>query len=192
MAPELVALGCRRTCEPRLKCLGRVLQRVCRISGRAVTDLLVPLASDVRRRSTATRAGTGATLATHAAMAFRRVEARPEAPLSARANCTFRAKRGIRRATLATVVVPLYRISALAMVLARGEARGGRDDNEQHRRGRTVALSLARALAALRVLSARRGLASSHIISGKATQRHSGAEFRHTRDARFEAGRVRM
>ena len=119
--------------------------------------MLVPLASGVRRRSasqgsTASRAGTCATFAAHAAMPLRRVEAGSEAPLSTRANCTIRAKRSIRRATLATVVVPRCRVSAPAMVLARGEARGGRDDNEQHRRGRR---SLPRVVR-------RRGLASSH------------------------------
>eukprot|EP00964_Phaeocystis_antarctica_P108470 scaffold73052_cov103-Phaeocystis_antarctica.AAC.4 len=133
VAPELITLGCRRADEPRLKCLGRI--------GRAATDLLVPLASGVRRRSasqgsTASRAGTCATFAAHAAMPLRRVEAGSEAPLSTRANYTIRAKRSIRRATLAAVVVPRCRVSAPAMVLARGEARGGRDDNEQHRRGR--------------------------------------------------------
>ena len=98
------------------------------------------------------RPRTGAALATHAAMALGRVEARPEAPLSARADCAVRAKLGVLSATLAAVVVPRCRVSAPAMVLARGEARGGRDDNEQHRRGRR---SLPRVVR-------RRGLASSH------------------------------
>ena len=100
----------------------RAVQRVCRISGRAVTDFVLPFASDVRRRSaskgsTAARARTGATLTAHAAIALGRVETGPERPLSARADCTVRAKLGVLSATLAAVVIPRCRVSAPAYLI---------------------------------------------------------------------------
>jgi hypothetical protein len=93
--------------------------------GRAVTDLVVPYMLDRCAAGMERRPRTRATLATHAAMALGRVEARPKAPFSARAGSAVRAKRCVLDATLAAVVVPLYRVSAFAMVLASGEAQAG-------------------------------------------------------------------
>ena len=93
--------------------------------GRAVTDRVVPYMFSGCAASMERRPRTGAALATHAAVELRRVEARPEAPLSACTNCAVRAKRCVIDAALAAVVVPRCRVRAFAMVLAGGEARAG-------------------------------------------------------------------